>query len=292
MAIISGSIVAMVTPWSADDTIDEAVVRKLVEHHIANGTSGILPCGTTGESPSFTHEEQHRMIALTVEAANGRVPVIAGAGSNSTREAVSLAQAAEREGADAILTITPYYNKPTQEGLFQHFQAVREATTLPMMLYNVPSRTGVNLLPETAVRCHRELGGILGVKEATGDLSQAQDLIEAGVGVFSGEDGLTFPMLCQGALGVVSVVANFAPRLMADLCQAVADGDLTRARACQSAVHELTKLAFSETNPIPAKTAMAVLGFGEERFRLPLVPMSPARKEALVAGLRHFHLID
>ena len=231
------------------------------------------------------------MIALTVEAAAGRVPVLAGAGSNSTREAVSLAQAAEREGADAILTITPYYNKPTQEGIFQHFAAVRQATDLPMVLYNVPSRTGVNLSPETAVRCHRELGGILGVKEATGDLSQAQELIEHGVGVFSGEDGLTFPMLCQGALGVISVVANFAPRLMADLCSAVATADLEQARSLQSAVHELTKIAFCETNPIPAKTAMAALGFGEERFRLPLVTMTAPGKERLLTALQRYELL-
>ena len=194
----SGSIVAVVTPFK-NDQVDFPALKKLVEWHIAQGTQGIVPCGTTGESATFSHDEQHRVIGEVVQTAAGRVPVIAGAGSNSTREAVSLAKAAEKLGADGILTITPYYNKPTPEGLFQHFKAVREATKLPMVLYNVPGRTGINMLPETTARVNN-LGGIDSVKEASGSPDAVTELIGRGVRVLSGDDGMTFELIRPASL--------------------------------------------------------------------------------------------
>ena len=287
--MFSGSIVALVTPWK-DDALDEAALKTLVEWHVENGTSALLPCGTTGESPSFTHEEQHHMVAKTVEFSAGRLPVIAGAGSNNTKEAVSLAKAAEKHGADGILTITPYYNKPPQDGIFEHFKAVREACSLPMVLYNVPSRTGINLLPETAARV-AELGGVDSVKEASGDIGQAKDLLDLGVRVLSGEDGLVWPLMAIGGSGVISVVANFAPRVMADLCAAAKAGDMKRAQELHTVIHDLTKAAFSETNPLPAKTAMAALGKCTDEFRLPLVPMTKGGKEALLTTLKKHNIL-
>jgi 4-hydroxy-tetrahydrodipicolinate synthase len=285
----SGSIVAIVTPFK-DDQVDFAALKKLVEWHIAQGTQGIVPCGTTGESATFSHDEQHRVIGEVVQFAGGRVPVIAGAGSNSTREAVSLAKAAEKLGADGILTITPYYNKPTPEGLFQHFKAVREATRLPMVLYNVPGRTGVNMLPETTARVNA-LGGIDSVKEASASTDAVTELIARGVRVLSGDDGMTLPYMALGAAGVISVVANFAPRIMRQLCDACAAGNLAEARRLHQIVFDLAKVAFSETNPIPAKAAVAALGLIREEYRLPMVPMTPAKKDVLLATLKKHGLL-
>jgi len=284
-----GSIVAIVTPF-ANDQVDYAALKKLVEWHIAQGTQGIVPCGTTGESATFSHDEQHKVIGEVVQYVAGRVPVIAGAGSNSTREAVSLAQAAEKLGADGVLTITPYYNKPNQEGMFQHFRAVREATRLPLVLYNVPSRTGVNLQPETAARV-AALGGIDSIKDAAGNLDQTQAQLEAGVGVLSGDDAMTFPMMMLGAAGVISVVANFAPRIMRQLTDACAAGNLPEARRLHRIVVDLAKHAFSDTNPIPAKAAVAALGHLEATYRLPLVPLPASKHEALIACLAKHGLL-
>ena len=285
----AGSIVAIVTPF-ADGLVDFAALKRMVEWHIAQGTQGIVPCGTTGESATFDHDEQHRVIGEVVQTAAGRVPVIAGAGSNSTREAVSLARAAEDLGADGILTITPYYNKPTQEGMFQHFQAVRGATRLPLVLYNVPGRTGINLQAETSARV-AALGNVDSIKDAAANLDQTQDQLERGVRVLSGDDAMTFPMMMLGAAGVISVVANFAPRIMRQLCDACAAGDLPEARRMHRIVVELAKHAFAETNPIPAKTAVAALGFCREEFRLPIVPATPARKAALLECMRKHGLL-
>ncbi|HYE04214.1 MAG TPA: 4-hydroxy-tetrahydrodipicolinate synthase [Planctomycetota bacterium] len=288
MPQFSGSIVAIVTPF-IDDKVDFASLRKLIDWHIAEGTQGIVPCGTTGESSTFTHEEQHQVIGEVVQHVRGRAFVIAGAGSNNTKEAVSLGKAAERLGADGILTITPYYNKPTPEGLFQHFKAVRENTRLPMVLYNVPGRTGVNMLADTVARV-AELGNVDSVKEASGSCDQVHELIARGVRVLSGDDGMTLPFMALGAAGVISVVANFAPRLMRSLTDAMAKGDLVGARKAHAIVLELAKHAFSETNPIPAKTAVASLGFCRDEFRLPLVKMTPGKKEALLAALKQYGL--
>ena len=285
----AGSIVAIVTPF-ADGKVDFAALKRLVDWHIAEGTQAIVPCGTTGESATFAHDEQHQVIAEVVQAVAGRVPVIAGAGSNSTREAVSLAQAAERLGANGILTITPYYNKPNQEGLFQHFKAVREATKLPLVLYNVPGRTGVNMLPETSARV-AALGGVDSIKDAAANLDQTQEQLERGVRVLSGDDAMTFPMMMLGASGVISVVANFAPKIMRQLCDACAAGNIPEARRLHRIVTELAKHAFADTNPIPAKTAVAAMGFCRDEFRLPLVPAQPAKREALLACLKKHGLL-
>jgi 4-hydroxy-tetrahydrodipicolinate synthase len=280
----AGSIVAIVTPFHGEH-VDYPALKRLVEWHIGEGTQGIVPCGTTGESATFSHDEQHKVIGEVVQYVHGRVPVIAGAGSNSTREAVSLAQAAEKLGADGILTITPYYNKPTQEGLYQHFRAVRGATRLPLVLYNVPGRTSVNMLPETTARVN-SLGGIDSIKDAAGNLDQTWEQLHRGVRVLSGDDGMTLPMMAMGASGVISVVANFAPRLVRELCDLCAKGDFAAARAKHALVVELAKHAFCETNPIPAKAAVAALGLCREEYRLPLVPMTPAKREAMLACLR------
>ncbi len=285
----SGSIVAVVTPF-INDQVDFAALKKLVEWHIGQGTQGIVPCGTTGESATFSHDEQHRVIGEVVQTAAGRVPVIAGAGSNSTREAVSLAKAAEKLGADGILTITPYYNKPTPEGLFQHFKAVREATTLPMVLYNVPGRTGINMLPETTARVN-DLGGIDSVKEASGSPDAVTELIGRGVRVLSGDDGMTLPFMAIGAAGVISVVANFAPRIMRQLCDACASGNLPEARRLHQIVADLARVAFSETNPIPVKAAVAALGLIREEYRLPMLAMTPSKKDALLATMKKHGLL-
>ena len=285
----AGSIVAIVTPF-ADGKVDFASLKRMVEWHIEQGTQAIVPCGTTGESATFEHDEQHRVIGEVVQAVAGRVPVIAGAGSNSTREAVSLAKAAEQLGADGILTITPYYNKPNQEGLFQHFQAVRGATRLPLVLYNVPGRTGVNLLPETSARV-AALGGIDSIKDAAANLDQTQDQLERGVRVLSGDDAMTFPMMMLGASGVISVVANFAPKLMRQLCDACAAANIPEARRLHRIVVELAKHAFADTNPIPAKTAVAALGLCREEFRLPIVTATPEKKAALLACMTKHGLL-
>jgi 4-hydroxy-tetrahydrodipicolinate synthase len=287
--MFTGSITALITPW-LDGKLDEAAFRRFIDWQIGQGTQGIIPCGTTGESATFSHEEQHRTIALAVAAAAGRVPVIAGAGSNCTREAVSLTQAATRLGANGILSITPYYNKPNQEGLFQHFRAVREATDLPLVLYNVPSRTGISLAPDTVARI-AALGNIAAVKDATGDLAYARRVLERGVGLLSGNDDLTWPLMAIGAAGVISVVANFAPAIMRRLCDAAAAGDVAQARALHHAVCELSDHAFADTNPIPAKTAVAALGHCREEFRLPLVPLDAGRKAALLTALRRHGLL-
>jgi len=285
----TGSLVAIVTPFHGDK-VDFPALRKLVEWHIQQGTQGIIPCGTTGESATFEHEEQHQVIAEVVQACAGRIPVIAGAGSNSTREAVSLAQAAQRLGANGVLTITPYYNKPTQEGLFQHFKAVREAISLPLVLYNVPGRTGINLLPETTARV-KALGNLAGVKESTGNCEQVQEMIDLGITVLSGDDHYTLPFMALGAVGLISVVANFAPALMRRYVEACAGTDKALARKLHSQVCALQKVAFCESNPIPAKAALAALGRIREEYRLPITMMTPAKKELLLAAMRAHQLL-
>jgi len=287
--MFAGSIVALVTPF-IDDQVDEAALGRMIEFHVAGGTAAIVPCGTTGESATFSHAEQYDTIKRVVELIDGRLPVIAGAGSNSTKEAVQLAQAAERAGANGFLSVTPYYNKPTQDGLVAHYTAIGEAVDLPMVLYNVPGRTGCNLLPETAARIAERVR-VDSVKEASGSLTQAQQLIDLGIRVLSGEDALNFPLYCLGAVGAISVVANFAPRLGADLYEAVQRQDLSRARELHSSFFELADLAFCETNPIPAKTACAALGLCRDELRLPLVPMTAANKERLLAGLTKHGLL-
>jgi len=287
--MFSGSLVAIITPFQ-DDRVDFPALKKLIDWHIAQGTQGIVPCGTTGESATFSHDEQHQVIGEVVQMVAGRVPVIAGAGSNNTKEAVSLAKAAERLGANGVLSITPYYNKPMPEGLFQHFKAVREAIKLPIVLYNVPGRTGVNMLADTIARV-AELGNIDSVKEASGSCDQAQEILNRGVRVLSGEDGLVYPLMALGASGVISVVANFAPKIMRQLCDACASGNMNEARKLHKIVFDLTKAAFCETNPMPAKAAVSALGLCREEYRLPLVKMSPAKREFLMQTLKQHKIL-
>ena len=277
-----GAIVAIVTPFR-NGKVDGPALKKLVEFQIAGGTDGIVPCGTTGESPTLSFEEHERVIDLVVAAAAGRVPVIAGTGSNNTKEAVVLTRYAKKAGADAALVITPYYNKPTQEGLYRHFRAVAEAADLPIVLYNVPGRTGVNLMPETVARLSG-IPNIVGVKEASGNLNQVCDilrLVPRTFCVLSGDDGLFFPMLALGAKGVISVASNVAPRPMADLYDSFVMGEISRAREIHFRLWPLFHALFVETNPIPVKTGLAMMKRIREEIRLPLCPMSESNRKLL-----------
>ncbi len=287
-----GSIVAIVTPFK-DGKVDEGAFRDLIEFQIGMGTDGIVPCGTTGESATLSYEEHERVVEVAIEAVDKRVPVIAGTGSNSTAETIMLTKHAERAGADGALLITPYYNKPTQEGLYQHYRAVSEEVDLPLILYNVPGRTGVNLLPETVARL-AELKNIVGIKEATGDMNQVSRIIEMcpeGFTVLSGDDFTTFPLMCLGGKGVISVTANIAPKDMASLVDALEAGDMDEARRLHYRLLPLHRAMFIETNPIPVKTALAMMGRIEEELRLPLVPMAPSNRERLKKALTDYGLL-
>jgi 4-hydroxy-tetrahydrodipicolinate synthase len=285
--MFSGSMTALVTPFR-DGEFDEQAYRGLIEFQIGAGTDALVPCGTTGESATLSHEEHDRVVEVCVAAAAGRVPVIAGAGSNSTREALRLTRHAKDVGASAALLITPYYNKPTQEGLFRHFAHVAERVDIPIVLYNVPSRTGVNLLPETVARL-AAFPTVVAIKEATADLRQASRIIELcgeRITVISGDDFTVLPMLAIGGKGVISVVSNVAPALMARLVDAFAAGDLAGAREAHYRLMPLADAMFIETNPIPAKTALALMGKIAPEFRLPMCPMSETNRERLAAVLR------
>jgi len=288
-----GSLVAMVTPFR-NGAIDEAKVRELVEFHIKGGTDAIIPCGTTGESPTLSHDEHHRMIDLVVEAANKRIAVVAGTGSNSTAEAISLTRHAERAGATGALVVNPYYNKPTQEGLYQHFRAVAGSTSLPILVYNIQSRTAVNVETATMGRLARDCQNIVGVKEASGSLDQMSQVIaECGpdFSVLSGDDNITLPLLAIGGRGVVSVIANIVPRETAEMVHAALDGDWKRARDLHYKLFPLARAAFLETNPIPIKEAMAMAGMIEPEFRLPMCRMGEANREKLRGVLRAYGLV-
>ena len=286
--MFQGSIVALVTPFKQGE-LDEKALRDLVEFHIAEGTNAIVPCGTTGESATLSHEEHCRVIEIVIDQAKKRLPVIAGAGSNSTKEAVFLTEHAKKSGADAVLSITPYYNKPTQEGLFQHFKTIAEHVDIPMVLYNVPGRTGVNMLPETVVRLSK-IKNIVGVKEASGSLDQAGAILQHtddSFDVISGEDSLTFPMMAMGAKGVISVTANVAPKKMAQMCKAVLENNMIEARKLHYELIDLSKAVFYETNPIPAKKAVYLMGLIENEIRLPLVEMTKENTEKLKTVMKN-----
>ena len=290
--MFTGSIVALVTPFR-DGRVDEKGLRELIEYQMDNGTNGIVPCGTTGESATLSHKEHQHLVEITVDAVRKLVPVIAGTGSNSTEEAVSLTQHALVAGADAALMITPYYNKPTQEGLYQHFCKVASEVEIPIILYNVPSRTGVNLLPSTVARLAK-IGNIVGIKEASGSLQQIIDII-ALCGedfiVLSGDDFLVLPILAVGGKGVISVVANVAPRDMAELVRAFQGGNLARAKALQYKLRPLNDAMFLETNPIPVKTALALMGKISGELRLPLCPMAEPNLNRLQATLKEYGVL-
>jgi 4-hydroxy-tetrahydrodipicolinate synthase len=290
--MFKGSIVAIVTPFK-EGKVDEETFRELIEFQIENGTNAIVPCGTTGESATLTMKEHDRVIDIAVEAVNKRIPVIAGTGGNSTSEAIELTKHAKKIGADGTLQVTPYYNKPTQEGLYQHFKAIAKAAPLPQVLYNVPGRTGVNMLPETVARL-ADLPEIVAVKEASGNLAQMAEIVKlAGdkITLLSGDDNVTLPVLSLGGKGVVSVVANIVPKETAELVSAWEDGNLERAKEIFYKLFNLCQAMFYETNPIPVKTSLALMGKIGDEMRLPLYRMAPANLEKLKKALKDYGLL-
>jgi 4-hydroxy-tetrahydrodipicolinate synthase len=291
--MFKGSMVAIVTPFE-NDKVDEAAYKKLIEFHIKNGTSAIVPCGTTGESATLDYDEHDRVIELTVEYVKGRVPVIAGTGSNSTREAITITKHAKKAGADASLQVSPYYNRPTQKGLYEHFRAIAEAVDIPIILYNIASRTGVNIEPETMARMAKDCKNIVGVKEASGSLDQMariKQLCRPDFNLISGDDSLTLPILSIGGTGIISVVANIVPKDVADMVTAFEKGSLKEAQKLHYKLLPLIKAVFIETNPIPVKTAMGLMGLCEPALRLPMCEISAENKEKLVRALKEYKLI-
>ena len=285
-----GSMVALVTPFKKGK-VDEKVLGSLVEFQIKNGTKALVPCGTTGESPTLSHEEHKRVIERVVDVASHRIPVIAGTGSNSTQEAIELTQYAKRVGVDAALIVSPYYNRPTQAGLYEHFAAIAKAVNIPIILYNIPGRTGVNILPETMAKMST-IKNIIGVKEATGNLDQMTHIASlCDMAIISGDDSLTLPILSIGGVGVISVVANILPRKVQDMIEAWDRGQIALAKEIHLELYPLCKALFIETNPVPIKAAMGMMGMIEEEVRLPLVKMGDDNRKILVKELKKAKLI-
>ena len=290
--MFKGSLVPIVTPFK-NGKLDEKVYADLIEWHISQGTHGIVPCGTTGEASTLDFDEHYRVIEVAVEAVNKRIPIIAGTGANATDEAVFITKKAKELGVDGALIVTPYYNKPTQEGLYLHFKAIAESVDIPIILYNVPGRTAVNMLPTTVARL-LEFSNIIGLKEATGDMRQASDLIRLcgdRLALYSGDDFTTFTMLSLGGKGVISVTANIVPKDVAEMWNSWDKGDIEKARELHYKLEPLNAAMFIETNPIPVKTALAMMGKMDENFRLPLCSMSAAAKEKLRAVLKDAGLV-
>ncbi len=288
-----GSIVAMVTPFR-DGRVDEAKVRELVDWHVSSGTAAIVPCGTTGESPTLSHDEHKRVVEIVVEAAHDRIPVIAGTGSNSTAEAIDLTTHARKAGTRGALVVNPYYNRPTQEGLYRHFRAVADAVDIPILVYNIQSRTAVNVETDTLARLAKDCPNIVGVKEASGSLDQMTQVILAcgpDFTVLSGDDTLTLPLMSVGGRGVISVIANIVPRETAEMTQAALGGDWKLARELHLRLFPLSRAMFIETNPIPVKEAMAMMGKLAPEYRLPLCRMSEGNRERLRAVLAQHGLL-
>jgi len=290
--MFTGAMTALVTPFR-DGEVDARALEALVEAQIAGGINALVPCGSTGEAATLTHEEHLAVVRAVVRAARGRVPVIAGTGSNSTAEAIRLTRGAEEAGADAALLISPYYNKPTQDGIYRHYAAVADATGLPLILYNIPGRTGSNITPDTIARLAR-LPNIAGVKEASGNLAQVLEIIDesgADFGIYSGDDILTLPIMAAGGHGVIAVGANLMPRAYVELTDALLAGDLERARMQNHRLLPLMMALTLEVNPIPVKTALAMMGQCADEFRLPLTPMSPGARVRLEDVLREYELV-
>jgi 4-hydroxy-tetrahydrodipicolinate synthase len=288
----SGTLTALVTPF-VDGRVDEEALRRLVDDQLAGGVDVLVPCGTTGEGATLGGEEAARVVKVCVEEARGRAPVMAGCGSNSTQTTIENVRRARAAGAQSALVVTPYYNKPSQEGLYRHFEAVAREGGLPVVLYNVPGRTSVDLLPETIARLSR-VPGVTGVKEASGSLARAVDVLEALDGrpfdLLAGDDALTLPMLAVGASGVISVASNVVPARVAAIVRAFRAGDLGAAQAAQVALNGLVRALFSETNPTPCKAALAMLGRMREEVRLPLVPPAEATRARVRAALQQLGL--
>ena len=290
--MFKGAITAIVTPFK-NGRLDEEAYRELIEFQIKGGIQGIVPCGTTGESPTLSHAEHKRVVETCIDQVKKRVVVIAGSGSNNTAEAVELTQHAQAAGADAALMITPYYNKPTQEGLYQHYKTVASQTKIPIVVYNVPGRTSVNLLPETMARL-AGIPHIVGLKDATGDLKQGSKTLELcgdKITVLSGDDFTTLPLMCVGGMGVISVVSNVAPADMAGMCNAFFKGDLAKAKALHYKMWPLMEAMFFETNPVPVKTAVKLMGKITGEVRQPLCPMSAANEDKLRQVMQKYGLI-
>ena len=291
-AMLKGSIVAIVTPFKKGK-VDEKAFGDLIEWHIAQGTNAIVPCGTTGEASTLDYKEHYRVIDIAVKIVNGRVPVVAGTGANSTDETIEITEHARKSGADAALLVTPYYNKPTQEGLYRHYKMVAEQVDIPIVLYNVPGRTAVNMLPPTVARL-AEIKNIIAIKEATGDMKQVSEVIRLcgdRMIVISGDDFTTLPLLALGGKGVISVSANVMPKEVSEMCSFWMKGQHDKARALHYKLEPLNASMFIETNPIPVKTALAMMGKIREEFRMPLCEMAPANKEKLKKVLMDLKLL-
>jgi len=284
---------ALITPFTQDGSLDEAAVTRLAQRQVDAGVHFLSPVGTTGEAPTLTHREKLRVVELVLKASSGRVPVLAGAGGYDTREAIELARDMERVGADGLLSVTPYYNKPTQEGLYQHFRAIAEATPLPIMLYNVPGRTGVNMEPATTVRL-AAIPNIVAVKEASANLAQMSEIVANapdGFLLLSGDDPITVAVMAIGGRGVVSVASNEAPAEMAQIVELCERGDYAAARKLHHWLLPLIQVNFAESNPIPCKMAMAAMGLIEEAYRLPLVSPMPATREKVTRILQQLKML-
>jgi 4-hydroxy-tetrahydrodipicolinate synthase len=289
----SGCLTALITPFRPGGAVDYDALGKLIEAQIAGGVQGLVPCGSTGESATLTHDEHAQVVRAVIEMARRRLPVIAGTGSNSTAEAIRLTQEAERAGADGALLISPYYNRPPQEGIFRHYEAVAAATKLPLLVYNIPARTGSNVLPENIARLSR-IPNIVGVKEASGSLAQVQEIVAtcgAEFAVLSGDDNMTLPIMSAGGTGVIAVASHLVPERMSRLAAALQAGRLAEGRAEALALLPLLQALSLDVNPIPVKTALAMRGVCHEEFRLPLVPMAPAARERLHGVLERYGLV-
>jgi 4-hydroxy-tetrahydrodipicolinate synthase len=294
MAIFKGAGVAIVTPFTQDNKVNYEALGKMIDFQIENGTDAIIICGTTGESSTLSHEEHDACIRFTVEYTAGRVPVIAGTGSNSTEEAIRLSTHAQASGADGLLLVTPYYNKATQAGLIEHYTKIAQSVTLPVILYNVPSRTGVNILPETAVTLAKTVENIVGIKEASGNIAQIAKLASQADGcidIYSGNDNEIVPILSLGGVGVISVLSNVAPKLTHDIVQKYLDGDVETSRKLQLQSVPLINALFSEVNPIPVKAALNMMGWEAGGLRLPLTELSEKNRAALKTELEKAGLL-
>ena len=291
--MFKGVYTALITPFKEDGSVDEDALEKIVNFQIKNGITGLVPCGTTGESPTLNHEEHERVVELVVEFSDGRVPVIAGTGSNSTQEAISLTRHAAESGADASLQVAPYYNKPTQEGFYRHFKKIADEVDMPLIVYNIPGRTGANIETATLMRLAQHKN-IVGVKEASGSLPQMMDIIAQKpdkFNVLSGDDNLTLPLIAVGGTGVISVAGNLIPSEMSEFVNAALDGNYDKARKHHYELMPLFKALFIETNPIPIKASMAMRGFCKEVYRLPICEMQMQNKKKLRDVLESMKII-
>lgn len=295
MAIFKGAGVAIITPMNADGSVNYDEFARFIDFQIENGTDAIIVCGTTGESATLSEEEHVKVCKFCIDHVKGRIPVIAGTGSNSTQTAVDLSSEIASYGADGLLVVTPYYNKGTQNGLYKHYAKVAESVNgTPIIMYNVPSRTGTNIQPATAAKIVAGIDNVVGIKEASGDIGQVVDLMtqtDGNIDLYSGNDDQVVPLMAMGGIGVVSVVSNIAPKAVHDMCYKFFEGDIKGAAKLQRDTHELFKALFSEVNPIPVKKAVELLGFKTGPLRMPLTEIEPAHEEQLRTAMKNFGLI-